>query len=183
MPMMPKPNKSPVKELPRVIRDVIGSAARNVFISAISDSQPVHLNSIQWSEGSRDQYTTVNLDTCAVKQVVDSRPWPQSMSPIGLMDVPPRHAVVRMTVNNGKKLTPTVYVRFADLAPRALGQGPKFDGVMKDAEPKKLGVVATALCASIDALRDKAIQALKEGRDKDAAFYNEQIMVLAMNFA
>lgn len=79
----------------------------------------VALESIQWSEGSRNAYTVANLDDPSViKHVTDSRPWPQSMFPIGETQIPPRFVIVKTGLFCGRTATPYIYARAEDVAPQ-----------------------------------------------------------------
>jgi hypothetical protein len=100
-------------KLPGSIRALVSRKTVEVF--PLSPDSKVHLGSIQWSEGSRDVYHVVSLDTGAAKRVEDVRPWPSNMGAIGETIVPPRHVIVRTGTFCGKEATPYVYAQAADI--------------------------------------------------------------------
>lgn len=103
------------KTLPQHIRNLLPTAHTvNVVLT-----DRVALESIQWSEGSRNVYTLANLDdSTIVKPVTDSRPWPQSMFPIGETQIPPRFVIIKTGTFCGKEATPYIYARAEDVAPQ-----------------------------------------------------------------
>ena len=103
------------KTLPQHIRNLLPPAHTvNVVLT-----DRVALESIQWSEGSRNVYTLANLDdSTIVKPVTDSRPCPQSMFPIGETQIPPRFVIIKTGTFCGKEATPYIYARAEDVAPQ-----------------------------------------------------------------
>lgn len=71
----------------------------------------VEIGTQQWSEGSRDLFTAVNLGTGESKPMVDRRPWPENMKPLGSVDIKPGFAVVEHSTFCGKDMGLRFYIR------------------------------------------------------------------------
>lgn len=103
------------KTLPQHIRNLL-PPVQTVYV-VLTDR--VTLESIQWSEGSRNVYTLAHLDDASIlKAVEDSRPWPQNMAAIGETKIPPRFVLIKTGTFCGKTATPYIYARAEDVAPQ-----------------------------------------------------------------
>lgn len=75
----------------------------------------VEIGSMQWDGGTRYQYAIVELATGHVKPIVDVRPWPQNMNPIGRVEIPSGFVVVQTGTFCGKPSSGHVYANVADV--------------------------------------------------------------------
>lgn len=105
-------------QLPEAIRDLVHGNSVDVHLC-----ESVEIGSIQWNGGTRAEYTLVELATGKRKPIIDSRPWPQSMWPIGKTELPAGFVIVEGGTFCGKPARGCVYARAADVAP-ALSKQP-----------------------------------------------------------
>jgi hypothetical protein len=107
-----KPIRVATKDLPSHIAQTI--SAREVEIW-LTDS--VTIDSMQWSGGTRYGYAIASLDGGEIKPIIDTRPWPESMNPLGETTLPLRHVIIKSGTFCGKTATVYIYAREADVSP------------------------------------------------------------------
>ena len=80
---------------------------RNAYVT-VTDS--AHISSQKWDEGSRNSYYFMDLRTGGKRPINDNRSWPESMKPLGKVEIPAGNCIVNDSIFRGKSGAPHYYV-------------------------------------------------------------------------
>lgn len=117
-----------VKDLPSHLAEFVtiqcdGKEVEISFINAAS--RAVAIGSQQWESGSRTLYYVSALDSNKIVPVRDSRPWPDNMSTLAPMVVPPRGVVLEVTTTGRtSKTSAMLWAHAEDVAAQLEGPDP-----------------------------------------------------------